>query len=69
MGLADPIHELVLLVRSGHQLLHLNSDEDERVSALLLHVTERLDYPLFTWTRIRGLGVKVSKNGLRYAKF
>ncbi len=65
MSLADPIHELVLLVRSGHQLLHLNSDEDERVSALLLHVAERLDYPLFTWTRIRGLG-RVDLSGAVY---
>ena len=56
MSIVDPIRELVLLVRSGHQILHLNSDEDDRIAALLLHVAERLDHPLFIWTRIRGLG-------------
>ena len=56
MSIVNPVQELVLLVRSGHQVLHLNSDEDERISALLLHVAERLDHPLFIWTRIRGLG-------------
>ena len=52
----DPVHDMVLLVRSGHQLLHLDTDEEERVSTLLLHVADRLGQPLFTWTRVRGLG-------------
>jgi hypothetical protein len=52
----DPVHDLVLLVRSGHQLLHLDTEEEERASALLLHVADRLDQPLFAWTRVRGLG-------------
>jgi hypothetical protein len=52
----DLVHDLVLLVRSGHQLLHLDTEEEERVSGLLLHVADRLGQPLFTWTRIRGLG-------------
>ncbi len=56
MSKIDPVHDVVLLVRSGHQLLHLDTDEEERVSTLLLHVADRLDQPLFTWTRIRGLG-------------
>ena len=53
---ADPVHDLVLLVRSGHQLLHLDTEEEERVSGLLLHVADRLGQPLFTWTHVRGLG-------------
>jgi hypothetical protein len=52
----DPVHDLVLLVRSGHQLLHIDTEEEERVSALLLHVADRLDLPLFAWTSVRGLG-------------
>jgi SpoVK/Ycf46/Vps4 family AAA+-type ATPase len=51
----DPVHDLVLLVRSGHQLLHLDTVEEERVSGLLLHVADRLDKPLFTWGRVQGL--------------
>jgi hypothetical protein len=61
----DPVHDLVLLVRSGHQLLHLDTAEEERASALLLHVADRLDMPLFTWTRIRGLG-RVDLSGAVY---
>ena len=60
MSKIDPIHELVLLVRSGHQLLHLDTEEEDRVSTLLLHVADRLDKPLFTWTRVQGL----SREGL-----
>ena len=52
MSQVDLVHDLVLLVRSGHQLLHLDTGEEERVSALLLHVADRLDHPLFTWTRV-----------------
>ena len=55
MSKIDPVHDLVLLVRSGHQLLHLVTEEEERLSSLLLHVADRLDNPLFTWTRVRGL--------------
>ena len=65
MSKVDPVHELVLLVRSGHQLLHLDTDEEERFSALLLHVADRLDQPLFTWTRVRGLG-RVDLPGVVY---
>ena len=56
MSKIDPVHDLVLLVRSGHQLLHIDTEEEERVSALLLHVADRVDQPLFAWTRVRGLG-------------
>ena len=56
MSKIDPVHDLVLLVRSGHQLLHIDTEEEERVSALLLHVADRVDQPLFAWTRVRRLG-------------
>ena len=65
MSQIDPVHDLVLLVRSGHQLLHLDTEEEERVSGLLLHVADRLGQPLFTWTRIRGLG-RVDLSGAMY---
>jgi hypothetical protein len=61
----DPVHDLVLLVRSGHQLLHLDTEEEERVSGLLLHVADRLNQPLFAWTRVRGLG-RVDLSGVVY---
>ena len=65
MSQIDPVHDLVLLVRSGHQLIHLDTEEEERVSGLLLHVAERLGQPLFAWTRVRGLG-RVDLSGAVY---
>ena len=53
---SDPLHDLVLLVRSGHQLIHLDTEEEERISTVLPHVADRLGHPLFAWSRIRGLG-------------
>lgn len=65
MSQIDPVHDQVLLVRSGHQLLHLDTEEEERVSGLLLHVAERLGQPLFTWTCVRGLS-RVDFSGAVY---
>ena len=53
---SDPLRDLELLIRSRHGLIHLATDEEERASTLLQHVADRLGTPLFTWTRIRGLG-------------
>ena len=55
MSPRDALRDLVLLVRAGHQLIHLDTDEEERASGLLGYLAEQLDQPLFTWTRIRGL--------------
>ena len=55
MSPRDALRDLVLLVRSGHQLIHLDTDEEDRASALLGYLAAQLDQPLFTWTRIRGL--------------
>jgi len=61
----DPVYDLVLLVRSGHQLLRLDTEEEEQVSALLLHAADRLEKRLFAWTRVRGLG-RVDLPGTAY---
>ena len=45
----------MLLVRAGHQLIHIDTDEEERASALLSYLADQLNLPLFTWSRIRGL--------------
>ncbi len=65
MSKIDPVHDLVLLVRSGHQFLHLDTEEEERLSGLLLHVADRLGQPLFIWSRLRGLG-RVDLSGAVY---
>jgi ATPase family protein associated with various cellular activities (AAA) len=51
----DALHDLQLLVRSGHGLIHIETDEEDRAASLLMHVAARLDLPLFTWTRVKGL--------------
>ena len=55
MARPDALHELELLLRSGHGLIHLRTDEEERATRLLRHVAASLDIPFFTWSRSRGL--------------
>ena len=38
----DVLHELELLLRSGHGLVHLRTDEEERATSLLRHVADRV---------------------------
>ncbi len=65
MSPRDTLHDLVLLVRAGHQLIHVDTDEEERASGLLDYLADKLDQPLFTWTRIRGLS-RVDLSGAVY---
>lgn len=51
----DPVADLELLIRSRYGLIRVDSDEDDRVLALLRQLSARLDLPLFTWSRPRGL--------------
>lgn len=51
----DSLHDLELLFRARHGLIHLDTAEEDRASALLAHVADRLGLPFFTWTRSRGL--------------
>jgi AAA+ superfamily predicted ATPase len=52
---AEAFADLELLIKSRYGLVHVESDEDERVLLLLRHISERLTLPLFTWSRTRGL--------------
>ena len=51
----DALKDLELLFRSRHGLVHLETEEEDRASALLSHVADRLGVPFFTWTRSQGL--------------
>jgi AAA+ superfamily predicted ATPase len=51
----DALHDLELLFRARHGLIHLDTAEEDRANALLSHVADRLGIPLFSWTRSRGL--------------
>lgn len=62
----DVLHELELLFRSRHGVVHLDTGEEERARGLLHHVAHRLGVPFFVWTRSRGLaraGMKGSVYG------
>ncbi len=62
----DVLHDLELLFRSRHGIVHLRTDEEERARGLLHHVAHRLGVPFFVWTRSRGLsraGMKGSVYG------
>lgn len=52
---ADALHDLELLFRARHGLIHLDTHEEDRAGALLSHVADRLGIPFFTWTRSKGL--------------
>jgi hypothetical protein len=49
------LKDLELLIRSRYGLIHLDTDEEERATALLHHLADRLYVPLFVWTRTTGL--------------
>ena len=55
MSTTDPLLDLELLIKSRYGLIHIDSLEEERVEALLRHVSDRLTIPLFLWSRTRGL--------------
>jgi AAA+ superfamily predicted ATPase len=52
---ADPLSDLELLIRSRYGLIHVETEEEERVLVLLRHLSDRMTLPLFTWSRTRGL--------------
>lgn len=56
----DALHDLELLFRARHGIIHLDTSEEDRAGGLLSHVADRLRLPFFTWTRSQGL----SREGL-----
>jgi len=51
----DALNDIELLIRSRYGLIHLETPEEDRAAGLLAHVADRLNVPLFTWTRSQGL--------------
>jgi SpoVK/Ycf46/Vps4 family AAA+-type ATPase len=51
----DPLGDIELLLRSRYPLILLETEEEERAESLLTYLADRLDIPLFVWTRTRGL--------------
>jgi hypothetical protein len=52
---SEALADIELLIRSRYGLIHIRTEEDERVQLLLRHLADRLTVPLFLWTRTRGL--------------
>ncbi|MFP3949058.1 MAG: AAA family ATPase [Gemmatimonadota bacterium] len=52
----DTLHDLLLLIRSRYGLIHVVTPESERVESLLRHLADQLEIPLFSWSRLEGLG-------------
>jgi AAA+ superfamily predicted ATPase len=55
MPLSDPVRDAELLVRSRHPLIVVQSDDIPRVRTLFRFLADRMELPLFRWTRARGL--------------
>ena len=47
----DALHDLKLFIQSRYGLVHLETDEEDRVLVLLRHLADALDVSLFTWSR------------------
>jgi SpoVK/Ycf46/Vps4 family AAA+-type ATPase len=46
-------------------LIHIDTSEEERTALLLRHVAARLEIPMFTWTRVKGIS-RVDLEGAVY---
>ncbi len=55
MPLADPLRDAELLIRSRHPFLVVESEDRPRIRRLFELLAERMQLPLFRWTRSRGL--------------
>jgi len=65
MAIETPLRDAELLLRSRHPLLLFESDDRERVRTLLRHLADRMETPLFRWTRARGL-TRLDREGAVY---
>ncbi len=51
----DPLHDLVLLIRSRYGALLIDTAEEDRAEALVQRAAEQLQLALFVWRRASGL--------------
>ena len=65
MPLEHPLRDAELLIRSRHPLLVVESEDRPRTRSLLRHLADRMNLPLFRWTRVRGL-TRMDQDGAIY---
>lgn len=51
----DQLHELEVLIHAHHPLMLVETVEEDRVQALLSHLADRVELPLFVWSPNVGL--------------
>jgi len=51
----EALHDLAVLLKSRHGLIHLETGDEDRAAMLLHHVADRTGLPLLVWSRARGL--------------
>jgi hypothetical protein len=51
----DVLRDLRLLIQSRYGLIHVKTEESDRVLSLLLHLADWTSLPIFTWSRIEGI--------------
>ncbi len=51
----EALHDLAVLLKSRHGLIHLETGDEDRAATLLHHVADRTGLPLLVWSRARGL--------------
>ena len=60
----DPLSDLALLIRSHYAIIILETSEEERAETLLLHLSDALKLPFFTWTTTKGLRRNGAPDGI-----
>ncbi|TVP54518.1 MAG: AAA family ATPase [Gemmatimonadales bacterium] len=65
MSLSDPLTDAELLIRSRHPFLLIEGEDRSRSQDLLRLLADRMELPLFRWSRARGL-VRIDRDGSIY---
>src|SRR5262249_10116085 len=64
MPARDPLEDLQLLIKSRYSIIVLETEEADRVEALLHALAARLRLPFFSWSPTKGLRRDGSASGL-----
>ena len=60
MSRQTSVHDLERLVQSFHNLIAVETVEEERVRSILMEVATRLNVPLYEWSLHAGLSRRIS---------
>ena len=63
MSRQTSVHDLERLVQSFHNLIAVETVEEERVRSILMEVATRLNVPLYEWSLHAGLNRRIKDAG------